>query len=109
METRPFGGLGAAVSPSAPPVAQSRLAHHCTSLASHAGEISTVEDCLRRILTHLTGGGTPTSGESGAKAVGGTVQVTGLLDDAERWLTRASENAFNAKEMASMIEGLVSK
>lgn len=112
METRSFqGGAGAGVlSPSAPPAPQSRLSHHCTQLAGHAGEISNLEDSLRRILTHLTGSGTPTTGEAAnAKPVGGAVQVSGLLDDAERWLQRASENVFNAKEMANMIEGLVSK
>lgn len=75
-------------------------------MASHAGDCATIEERLSRILSHLTGN----SGLSGAEAgKGGPAPVTGLLDDAEKWLTVASGHLHNAREIAERIESLVSK
>lgn len=97
-----LNNLGAAI-PQAP---QSRLSAYCTSMASHAGDCATIEDCLHRILTHLTGNAGAT-GEAAGKT--GPAPVTGLLDDAENWLAKASGHLHNARELAERIETLVTK
>jgi hypothetical protein len=76
-------------------------------MASHAGDAATLQESLQRILMHLTGSARPTTGLAGA--VGGPAPVTGLLDDAEKWLTMASNSLHDAREIASQIEFLVSK